>query len=186
MPKIIPELKSNILSHAQTVFVSQGYDGLSMRQLAAELNIAVGTLYNYFPNKVTLFLSLFEESWNESYSAISAIVNDPDLKRDEKIKETLAIIYGDVKNRGAMAFSILDSSKGFSLRDHKAVKTVQIIEELHTRMKPLGGLFSEPDSKRMLMTILSAIRGFTSAENQSDEREDRDFLFQLIRNFEEN
>ena len=55
MPKIIPDLKKNIINKGRTILFEEGYDALSMRRMASECGIAVGTIYNYMRNKDDLF-----------------------------------------------------------------------------------------------------------------------------------
>lgn len=43
-----------ILSKAKSLFAKKGFDGVSMRDLAAEVGITPPTLYHYFPTKLDL------------------------------------------------------------------------------------------------------------------------------------
>ena len=50
-----------ILDAAERLFLAQGYNGSSMRQIAQEAgNIAVGGIYNHFSNKEDLFRALLQ------------------------------------------------------------------------------------------------------------------------------
>ena len=51
MPKIINNLEENILSAARRLVAEQGYAAVTMRAIAKECGIAVGTFYNYYPSK---------------------------------------------------------------------------------------------------------------------------------------
>ena len=55
MPKLIKDIKIKILEASMDLFDSIGYENLSMRKISEKANIAVGTLYNYFPNKKKSF-----------------------------------------------------------------------------------------------------------------------------------
>ena len=48
MPKIIDEAREKILSAAKHTLLGQGYSVLSLRGVARQCGIAVGTIYNYF------------------------------------------------------------------------------------------------------------------------------------------
>ena len=52
-----------ILDAAREGFVKHGYEGVSMRQIATELNCSPGTIYLYFHDKEELFQTLVEESF---------------------------------------------------------------------------------------------------------------------------
>lgn len=54
MPKIIDEAEKKLLAQARQQLFAAGYGGLSVRQLAKECGMAVGTVYNYFKDKDTL------------------------------------------------------------------------------------------------------------------------------------
>ncbi len=61
-----------ILQAAQTLFVQQGYHGTSMRQIAGQAGIALGSLYNHFSNKKEVFHVIFVE--NHPYREIVPIL----------------------------------------------------------------------------------------------------------------
>jgi AcrR family transcriptional regulator len=50
-----PERRQAILDGAGRVFARDGYEGASMAQIAREIGVSKGTLYNYFPSKAALF-----------------------------------------------------------------------------------------------------------------------------------
>ncbi len=45
------------------LFVERGIDGTSIRQIAKEAGISVGALYNHYPSKEDMALTLFSDSW---------------------------------------------------------------------------------------------------------------------------
>lgn len=45
------------------LFVERGIDGASIREIAKKAKISLGALYNHYPSKEDLALSLFSESW---------------------------------------------------------------------------------------------------------------------------
>lgn len=63
MPKIIEQPRERILAAARKTLFEQGYAGLSLRGVAAQCSIAVGTIYNYFADKDTLIASVMMEDW---------------------------------------------------------------------------------------------------------------------------
>ena len=63
MPKIIAELRGDILANARRLLFSGGYDAFTMRSVAAACHVAVGTVYNYFPSKVMLVAEVILEDW---------------------------------------------------------------------------------------------------------------------------
>ena len=63
MPKIIADARQRILSSARRTLLQQGYTCLSLRAIAQDCSIAVGTIYNYFNNKEALIASVMLEDW---------------------------------------------------------------------------------------------------------------------------
>jgi AcrR family transcriptional regulator len=49
-----------ILEGAQQLFLTQGYNGTSMRQIAQQAGIALGGIYNHFASKEDIFRALLE------------------------------------------------------------------------------------------------------------------------------
>lgn len=70
MPKIIQELREKILAVSRTRLLTEGYAALSLRGIAQDCSIAVGTIYNYFKDKNTLIASVMLEDWLEALGAM--------------------------------------------------------------------------------------------------------------------
>ena len=70
MPKIIQELREKILAASRTRLLSEGYSALSLRGVAQDCSIAVGTIYNYFKDKNTLIASVMLEDWLDALSTM--------------------------------------------------------------------------------------------------------------------
>ena len=51
--------RQEIINAAYTLFTHQGFHGTSMRQIANQAGIALGSLYNHFPGKETVFEGVF-------------------------------------------------------------------------------------------------------------------------------
>ena len=66
--RVTAETKSatrrRILDAAQTLFAAQGFEAATTRDIAREAEIAVGTLFNYFPTKEAIALCLVSEAYN--------------------------------------------------------------------------------------------------------------------------
>ena len=66
MRKRDPALRQKLLSCAHRIECSDGAEALSIRKLAAQAGVSVGTLYNYFESKQDVLLALNEEYWNSA------------------------------------------------------------------------------------------------------------------------
>ena len=76
--------QASILLAATKVFEMHGYSATTMDAVAAEANVAKGSLYNYFPSKQKLFEAVFDASFTEDEAVIDALVAAP-ISAVEKI-----------------------------------------------------------------------------------------------------
>ena len=63
MPKIIVGVRENILENTKRQLFEEGYANISLRKIAKNCHIAVGTIYNYFPDKETILANILLEDW---------------------------------------------------------------------------------------------------------------------------
>jgi len=61
------ETRQRILEVARGAFASGGYDSSTNRDLAAEVGIAAGALYYYYPSKLDLYLAVHEDVQRRVY-----------------------------------------------------------------------------------------------------------------------
>lgn len=54
-----PNSRELIIQAAHELFISHGFHGTSMRQIAAQAGLAVGGIYNHFASKEDIFLAVF-------------------------------------------------------------------------------------------------------------------------------
>lgn len=82
MPKIIDNARAQILDTARRHAMEKAYSGLSMREVAKESGVSVGTLYNYFENKETLFATFMLDDWLQIIEEIKPVcenASDPSV-----------------------------------------------------------------------------------------------------------
>ena len=91
MPKIIEGIRDSILTSARNQLRENGYSALSLRGVANECGIAVGTTYNYFNSKEALADAVVMEDWE-------ACLNAPVIKDPEKcpIEDTIMDLYRSI------------------------------------------------------------------------------------------
>lgn len=77
--------KQRIMDEAAQVMASEGISQLSMRALAASLNMTAANLYNYFPSKRQLFI----ETTQRGYELLDSYTKDG-VTRGEEPREKLA------------------------------------------------------------------------------------------------
>ena len=66
--------RQTLLNCAHRIECAEGVDAISIRRLASEANIAVGTVYNYFESKQEVLLSLTEFYWTGVLANMHSVV----------------------------------------------------------------------------------------------------------------
>lgn len=72
-----------ILDAAIVVLAREGYDGTNTSNIAKESGVAVGSLYEYFPNKESIFRAFLEERINHLLTSLKHNI-DSGYKTDQK------------------------------------------------------------------------------------------------------
>ena len=67
--------KQNILELSGALFATFGYDGVSMRDVAAATGITPAGLYYYFPDKEHLYLEAVEHEFKEKTAKLVIVLN---------------------------------------------------------------------------------------------------------------
>lgn len=65
MPKIIENVREQLLNEAKKQVVEKGYGKTTIRSVAKSCGLGTGTVYNYFPSKDMLIASFLAEDWKE-------------------------------------------------------------------------------------------------------------------------
>ncbi len=106
LPKIIKDIEDKILFSAIEAFGEYGYAKSDMKKIAAGAGIAVGTLYNYFPNKKELFKNVFSKSWEMTFEKLDE-VHRGGGSSIEKIENFIAVLYDDVTSRKGLGRELI-------------------------------------------------------------------------------
>lgn len=171
MPKIIDGIEDKIFISAFNLFAEHGYKKVDMKIIAKESGIAVGTLYNYYPNKQTLFLNVFNKSWIDTFEKLDNIINSESQKK-VKIKSFVKILYNEIFERKGMGKHLIKSSNFKN-------KEIDIKEELLARVKRIISQNKNDEKlkckyeERLLETILvTFITMMNEHPNEYDENID--------------
>ena len=137
-----------ILEAASARFISEGIDSARMEEIAADAEVSVGTLYNYFGSKQSLLMALFEVEVKEMLGA-GGIAVSGDLDPVNTVRH-LFDAYLDVMigtNR-----DLLREVLRFSLGGGAAVQELARLDR--DLMSQLAGLLaSHQESGRISTTI---------------------------------
>jgi AcrR family transcriptional regulator len=75
MSRITENPQQLILSKAKDILYNEGYQKLSMRNISKACNIALGTIYNYYPTKKELVVEMMADYWHEYFNRIEGTAN---------------------------------------------------------------------------------------------------------------
>lgn len=93
MPKVLENVKENILNTARDMILVEGLNSISIRELSSRCNISIGTIYNYFDSKQDIVISVV---WQEWYSTLNRMDyhNNSNIDYIEKLK----IIFIEIRS----------------------------------------------------------------------------------------
>ena len=76
MPKIIENIRRQLLDTAREQINRHGYENTTIRSVAGECGVGVGTVYNYFPSKDMLIATFMLEDWQECLARMAEAPTD--------------------------------------------------------------------------------------------------------------
>jgi len=77
--------RQDLIGAAHRLFLEQGFHGTTMRQLAKESGMALGSLYTHFPSKDDLFSAVFE-AYNPYLLLLLALENSQGKDAEELVR----------------------------------------------------------------------------------------------------
>lgn len=157
------EFHEEILRVAQEKFRAFGFDGVSTKDIAKDVGIAEGTLFNYFDSKMELFLEVFSTEFALEHSDLG----EADLSHD-----IVDILYGHLRKTTKLVLKLprpllvelmISSIKMAKKRPKQFARFVEVdlrymreIQVLLDRMIE-AGLLQEMDTAQFSELIYSAV-----------------------------
>ncbi|MEY2992519.1 MAG: hypothetical protein RI946_1913 [Pseudomonadota bacterium] len=153
-----------VRSVAEALFAKHGFAAVSMRQIAAEVGVQAGALYNYTPDKQSLLFSMMHDHMVELIAAWDGVgvSDDPihamsDFTRfhiDYHLarRDAVFIAYMELRNLSTENFRIIED-----LRKSYETRLERIIEHGVDR-----GVFDVPDSRIATLAIIGMLTEVTT------------------------
>jgi AcrR family transcriptional regulator len=108
------DLKQALLNETARILREEGESGLSLRRLAAELNVSRTAPYNHFKNKEALLCAVAEDGF-ERFNQAMKQVRDRNRKRDgETMTKALVKAYVDFARNNREYYDLMYSEKSWS------------------------------------------------------------------------
>jgi TetR/AcrR family fatty acid metabolism transcriptional regulator len=176
-----------ILDAALKTFVIRGYPDTRVSEIAAEANVAEGTLYNYFPSKEDLLLALFDEKWGGIIDEIKKRIGHLD-DPNKKLKVMFSLVVRMFKRDRHLAEIFLVDVKQSSIflnnyTVNRVVEFIDLIEEILEEGKRKGIYRKNLDTRVAKMIIFGAAQGIllSLVLSESAAVKNKTFKFSLYR-----
>lgn len=168
MPKIIENLNDRILDVAEARLKKDGYEKLTVRGIATDCDIAIGTMYNYYSSKEMLVGSLIFRDWRSVMVQMELCA-----RRAVSVHEGIASI-SNLMTEFAGRFSPIwkdyhfSKSSSFSFEDRHMV----LVQELSQTLCKLFTRFTCKDSDKLSQIFAEVILDITSSKKSYEEYSD--------------
>lgn len=149
---------------AQSLIAQHGYAAVSMRQIAAEVGVQAGALYNYISDKQSLLFDLLKTHMDEALTALKATpfegAPDAALRRfvqfhirfNHPRRDSVFLSYMELRNLEPANFQQIEAMR-------RAYEDV--IEDILKRGVQLG-VFAIPDTRIAVLSMIAQLNGVTS------------------------
>ncbi|ASP42183.1 TetR family transcriptional regulator [Leptospira interrogans] len=155
MPKIVnlEKFKSEILAKCVDILARRGYSAVSMREIAAELDVTTGTLYHYYATNEDIFKELVKFVLNNDIEELQ-IHSKGDL--GQSLETRIESLFQMVQAREAyfqnLLYIICDVSRLKNHEEEKSLIADTINEYVHIITKLLG--VTNPALNRILISVI--------------------------------
>ncbi|MDD5015004.1 MAG: TetR/AcrR family transcriptional regulator [Atribacterota bacterium] len=174
MPKIIDKIIERINQSAFQLFAEKGYYQVTMKMVAQEAGISVGTLYNYYSNKQDLFLNVFKQNLTQAHSVLNSMI-----EKGGNPHELIATLYNEVVRLREFYKEILKNKIDSEVVNYMKKYILALMRSLIYKAEGKKDLqISEKDKDRAIRLLLIAIHDF-SREFPEDQVENIAFICKL-------
>lgn len=146
---------------AQRLFARHGYAAVSMRQIAAEVGVQAGALYNYTADKQSLLFGMMQAHMEELLSTRSErqIIDNPVARLEDFTRFHIAF---HMQRTDAVFVSYMElrnlTEENFALIETLRRQYEDELEEI-LRSGVSQGLFSVPDTKIATFALIAMLNG---------------------------
>ncbi|APX11906.1 TetR/AcrR family transcriptional regulator [Tateyamaria omphalii] len=148
---------------ALRLFARQGYAAVSMRQIAGEVGVQAGALYNYIPDKQSLLVELMRDHMVELLAAVPVDPSDAPLVQLEAFvrfhigfhharPDAVFIAYMELRNLDPANFAEIEDLRG----------RYEAVLERILRDGAEVGAFDVPDPKIATLAVIAMLTGVTT------------------------
>jgi len=124
--------KQIILEVTKDLILNNKYNELSIRKIAKECNISIGTIYNYYNDKNEIFIDIFKDFWTTFFNGLKNIkVSSDFIKTLDQFNNNLESISKRFRYELLSGFLEKDLlNKGKKLHNEHQLYFVKLIDDL--------------------------------------------------------
>jgi AcrR family transcriptional regulator len=175
MPKVIDKVEEKINNSAFRLFGKNGYNNITMKMVAQDVGISVGTLYNYYSNKEDLFLNSFKQSFGQIYFALNNII-----KKSKNPYKFISVLYNEIVRLKGFSMELIRSKINHEMVDELKNHLLILMRSLIYQAEEKGDLqIPDRDKDRVIRLLILAIYDFAQ-EFPDDKQGNIDFISRLI------
>lgn len=153
-----------IRAAALRLFASSGYAAVSMRQIAAEVGVQAGALYNYTPDKQSLLFDLLKSHMDDLLTALQTLpqTGTPDARLEAFVRhhirfhaarsDAVFISYMELRNLDPDNFAVIE---GLRRQYEQALQDI-----LDAGVQT--GAFDVPDSRFATLAVIAMLAGLNT------------------------
>jgi AcrR family transcriptional regulator len=171
---------------ALELFAKQGYAAVSMRQIATEVGVQAGALYNYTPDKQSLLFDLMQSHMTELLAALPTDDDRPALDRLEQFvrfhiafhhdrPDAVFIANMELRNLNDANFAVIEGMRGaYEERLERILKTGKA-----------SGAWDVADVKIVTFAVIAMLTGVNSwfrSAGRLSLSQVQDQYWQMVRN----
>ena len=165
MPKGIPltpeefeERRQMIAQEAVQLFVAQGYNETSMRQIARVTGLGKSTLYDYFPAKDDIIVYVLQQHIDALMGRAQGILAQP-IRAEEKLRAIMKMHLAFLLEQKAFYLRVMFEAQRLKVESQERIqKERYAFQDMIKGLIEQGvqeGSFREVDSTMAMKTVLS-------------------------------
>ncbi|MBK7631954.1 MAG: TetR/AcrR family transcriptional regulator [Ignavibacteriales bacterium] len=158
------EMRDLILEAALKLFSDEGYDNVSMRKIADEIEYSVGTIYLYFKDRDEIFFELHKMGFEQFYKRQLAIqdIKDPLQRLTEHGLAYIQFAIEEPLYYDLMFISRIPAKTISEQHEWKSGDRTYEILKLNISQAKAAGYFKDTDIEVAAFSLWSFVHGISS------------------------
>lgn len=142
------KVKNQILEVSKKLFINNGYDKTSTKEITKTVGIGAGTLFNYFPTKADILIEILSDEINSTVSNNDSMIKE-DVHASELVLEFLLnTIKPAMKFPRSIMREFIIASMSLLKKSHNIIE--KIIDVDMSKTEELSNLLNQLKNKNLV------------------------------------